>query len=104
MRLRNRRGWIRWLGLAAVPLVVVSSFLGLLLGVTGLCVGIDDMVRPGHADHAMALCLFFCGATLAPAMLLVFLWIVLATLFERAESPPLLPLGPIFHPPVALPA
>ena len=104
MRFRNRRGWIRWLGLAAVPLVVVSSFLGLLLGITGLCVGIDDMARPGHADHAMTLCLFFCGAILAPAMLLVFLWIALATLLLRGESAPSLPLGSIFHPPVALPA
>lgn len=101
MKLRKRRGWIRWLGLAAVPFVVASSFLGLLVGVSGLCAGVDDMAHP---DHAVTLCLFFCGAIAAPVVAIVPLFILLATLVERVGSPPFNVLAGIFRPPRLSPA
>jgi hypothetical protein len=89
------------LGLAAVPLVIAASFLGLVMGVAGLCVGDDGM---GHATHAMRLCVFFCGAVMAPAFLLIPLWIVLAALPEQGTASPASILRPIFHPPTPIPA
>ena len=101
MRICKRGGWMRWLGLAAVPLVIAASFLGLLIGITGLCMGADDMAR---ADHPMTLCLFFCGAVVVSVTSLVFLWIVFALPFDQVESFPRSAPTPIFHPPTVLAA
>ena len=101
MRFRNRRSWIRKLGLVAVPLVIAASFLGLLIGITGLCVGADDMHRP---EHPVTLCLFFCGAIVAPVVLLVPLWPAVAALVEQEASPPFSAPRSIFHPPTVIPA
>ncbi len=101
MPFRKRGGWLRWLGLAAIPLVIAASLLGLLMGVTGLCVGLDDMQR---TDHPMTLCLFFCGAIVTPVALLIALLIVLAALYDRTRSLPVSAPASIFHPPTALAA
>ncbi len=92
---------MRWLGLAVVPLIVAASFLGLLIGITGLCVGADDMHRP---DHPITLCLFFCGVLAAPVVVIVPIWIVLAALCEQVNSRPSPVLASIFRPPIASPA
>ena len=101
MRFRNRRSCTRKLGLVAVPLVIAASFLGLLLGTTGLCIGADDMHR---TDHPITLCLFFCGAVVVSVTSLVFPWTVLALPFDQVESFPLSAPTPIFHPPTVLAA
>lgn len=101
MRLWKRRGWTRWLGLIAIPLVILSSFLGLLIGIAGLCVGAGNM--DGHAP-TLTLCLFFCGAIAPTAILVSALWIVVATLPHWVTSAPAPPLGSIFRPPIALAA
>lgn len=101
LRFRKRGGWIQWFGLAAIPLVIVASFLGLLIGITGLCIGTDHMSGNGPS---MTLCLFFCGAIFAPVVLLAALWIIVASLSEKVKSLPVSPPGSIFHPPTAVPA
>lgn len=101
MPFRKGRSWIRWLGLAAVPFIIASSILGLPIGLTGLC------VAPGAMDDShptLTLCLFFCGALVGPAMLLVALWLVFATPWRHMASVPLSPPRSIFHPPLALAA
>lgn len=96
MRRMKRGGWVRCLGFAVVPLVIAASFLGLLIGIAGLCMGADQMAS---ATPSMGLCVFFCGLIVAPTLLLVVLWIAFGSLFERTHSLPLsIPL-PIFHPP-----
>ncbi len=89
---------MRWLGMAAIPLVIVASFLGLLIGIAGLCIGADGMAHP---DSMITLCVFFCGVIAPTAVLLAVLWIVLGALPERRHSILLSPLRSIFHPPTA---
>ncbi len=101
VQLGRRGGWMRWLGFAAVPLVIAASFLGLLIGIAGLCIGADGM---GHTDSMTTLCVFFCGVIAPTAVLLAVLLSVLAALPERRHSIPLSPPRSIFHPPTALPA
>jgi|SRR3990170_1929504 len=101
---RKHHGWVRWLGLAVVPLVIVSSFLGVLVGITGLCIGLDDMAGLGHPDHVVTLCLFFCGAVVPTVILLASFWLVLGTLVGRRISVPLPLMASFFRPPRPLPA
>ena len=90
---------MRWLGLAAIPFVIAASFLGLLIGIAGLCIGGDGMA---HSDSMTPLCVFFCGVIAPTAVLLAVLWRVVAALPERRHCIPLSPPRSIFHPPTAL--
>jgi hypothetical protein len=90
-----------WLGLLAVPLIIAGSFLGLAMGMAGICLDSGNMEHP---VPAMNLCVFSCGAIVTPAVVLVSLWVFLATLSERVTSPPLTLLGSIYHPPNVLAA
>ena len=101
MRTGKKGGWVLWVGLAAIPFVIAASFLGLVIGMVGICLDSDGM---NHPVPAMNLCVFFCGAIVAPAVVLVSLWVFLATLSEQASSLPPSLLRSIFHPPNALAA
>ncbi|MBI3077578.1 MAG: hypothetical protein HYY85_11455 [Deltaproteobacteria bacterium] len=103
-RFRNRAGWMRSLGLAAVPVMIAVSFLGLLIGITGLCIGADNMGRPDPAppDSAAPLCFFFCGAITATAVLFLPIGTIPEGLSERGDFLPIASPRFIFHPPTAL--
>lgn len=100
-RFRRHNNWMRWLGFAAVPLVIAASFLALLIGIAGLCIGADGMADP---DSMTTLCVFFCGVIVSTAPPLLALWILLAATREPKYSFPLPHPAPIFHPPTALAA
>ena len=97
----KRARWMRWVGVASLPLVIAASFLGLLIGIAGLCTGADGMAHP---DTMTTLCVFFCGVITPTAAPVLALWIISAAFLQERYSVPLSSPAAIFHPPKVLAA